>query len=304
MKKVYLLIFSTFIVLMLIFSGDNADNAIVLDTKEVEIATVYNNIFASGYIEQSDKNIISIDQNGIVQTLNFSVGDTVLAGDTIMTIQKTDYVPYVSAFSIDGNLIGKSDILSTNDEIITIKSNITGKIISIPDSVGSGIIKGVPFLSVSNSDNLVATISVSERYASVIAVGQEVILTGDGFSGSIYGKISEISPVAKKEFSILNDSSNISIEVTVEFEQDIIDLISGLSVSASIKVDERNEAIIIPYTCVFQEEKQEFVYILQDNIIKKQAITTGYELEENIEVISGLKKGDILILNYDLGELS
>lgn len=285
-----------------LMSSFTKDTLVSLESIEVETATVFNYIYASGYIEQSDKNIISIDQNGIVETLNFNIGDSVKKGDIIMVIKKTDYIPYVSAFNIDGNLIGKSDILSTQDEVITIKSNVDGKIISIPDTVGTGVLKGIPFLSVSNSNNLIANIKVSERYAESIAIGQNVILTGEGFSGEIYGNISSISPIAKKEFSILSDNSDVLIDIEVSLNPYQVNLISGLSVSASIQINYKEEAVIIPYTCIFQEERQEYVYLLTENEITKTAITTGYELEDCIEVLYGIKAGDILILANNLGE--
>ena len=305
MKKEFRLILGTIIIVCLIFTISNivsASDTIKVQTERIREATVFNSIVSNGYIEQRDKNLISIDENGIVETVNFKVGDSVAKGDIIMTINKTEIIPTISAFSIDSNLIGRSDILSTNEEKMTIKSNVDGKIMSIPREVGKGIIKGVPFLSISDTDDYVARINISEKYISSVKVGQKVTLKGDGFNGNLQGEVESISPVAKKEIDILGSGSDVKVEVVVAINSNNKNIIPGLSVSAKILVDEKDDALVVPYKAIFQEEKEEYVYVLEENTVVKKRIYTGYELESDIEVTAGLNKNDILILNTDLKE--
>lgn len=55
-----------------------------------------------------------------------------------------------------------------------------------------------------------------------------------------------------------------------------------------------------------QDDKGEFVYVLEDNTAVRRYIVTGQELAEGVEVKSGLRDGDFVITvdnDYDGGRV-
>ncbi len=61
------------------------------------------------------------------------------------------------------------------------------------------------------------------------------------------------------------------------------------------KPETENEAVTTQDTKTADDEKQEVVFIYQDGKVKKQAVKTGIQDSENIEILEGLKAGDEIV---------
>ena len=74
-----------------------------------------------------------------------------------------------------------------------------------------------------------------------------------------------------------------------------MDLISGSLLEVSIKFNLR-DALSVPDTSVMIEGEKSYVYRINgDNIANRIEVKTGLRSDENIEIISGLEVGDIIV---------
>ena len=74
-----------------------------------------------------------------------------------------------------------------------------------------------------------------------------------------------------------------------------MELISGSLLEVSIKFNLRN-SVGVPDTSIMVEGDKSFVYKISDkNIANKTNVTTGIRSNKNIEIISGLNEGDIIV---------
>ena len=74
-----------------------------------------------------------------------------------------------------------------------------------------------------------------------------------------------------------------------------LDLISGSLLEVSVKFNLRN-SLSVPDTSVMVEGDKSYVYKINDeNIANKTEVETGLRTDENIEIISGLTQGDIIV---------
>ena len=72
-------------------------------------------------------------------------------------------------------------------------------------------------------------------------------------------------------------------------------LISGSLLEVSVKFNLRN-SLTVPDTSVMVEGDKSYVYKINDeNIANKKEVKTGLRSDENIEIISGLTEGDIIV---------
>ena len=72
-------------------------------------------------------------------------------------------------------------------------------------------------------------------------------------------------------------------------------LISGSLLEVSVRFDLRN-SLSVPDTSVMVEGDKSYVYKINDeNIANKTEVKTGLRSEKNIEIISGLAQGDIIV---------
>ena len=73
------------------------------------------------------------------------------------------------------------------------------------------------------------------------------------------------------------------------------ELISGSLLEVSIRFNLR-DSLGVPDTSVMVEGDKSFVYKITDkNIVNKIEVSTGIRSNKNIEIISGLQEGDIIV---------
>jgi multidrug efflux pump subunit AcrA (membrane-fusion protein) len=68
-----------------------------------------------------------------------------------------------------------------------------------------------------------------------------------------------------------------------------------MTTSVTIYQDERTGVLVIPRQAVTKEGTSKFVFIKQDNgNFGKKEIKTGAQSGKDIEIVSGLKEGDVI----------
>ena len=150
------------------------------------------------------------------------------------------------------------------------------------------------------SDEFIVKVTVSENDIFKISKGVEAIITLDAYSTLEFdGAVSEIIPVS------VNDSGITSYEVLIEFDAgEEVEIFYGLSANASIITRKTEDVLYIPIQSVYKEDGRSFVDLLTtfdmdpENIqeaVRQTEITTGINDYLYIEVISGLKEGDIIV---------
>jgi len=150
------------------------------------------------------------------------------------------------------------------------------------------------------SDEFIVKVTVSENDIFKISKGVEAIITLDAYSTLEFnGAVSEIIPVS------VNDSGITSYEVLIEFDAgEEVEIFHGLSANASIITRKAEDVLYIPIQSIYKEDGRSFVDLLTtfdvdpENIqeaVRQTEITTGINDYLYIEVISGLKEGDIIV---------
>ena len=81
----------------------------------------------------------------------------------------------------------------------------------------------------------------------------------------------------------------------IKVENKNLELISGSLLEVSVKFGLRN-SLSVPDTSVMVEGDKSYVYkITDENIENKTEVTTGVRSNKNIEIISGLDEGNIIV---------
>ena len=183
--------------------------------------------------------------------------------------------------------VKKDDIIAnlTSGNIIAPFSGVLGKR-GLSDDVlvsESSIILTLDDLSIIFSD-----IKIPETYAAVIKKGLPIEVTFSGYKNKIYN--GEVDSFASR----INAETR-SLLVRIKIINDNSELIPGALLEVTIKYNERN-SLGVPDTSVMMEGKKAYVYkVLEGNIVKKTEIETGIRNKGNLEIVSGLKKGDKIV---------
>ena len=143
-------------------------------------------------------------------------------------------------------------------------------------------------INIEDSSIIFSDLNIPETYASVMKKGLPIEASFSGYKNKIYE--GEIDSVASR---INTDTRSLSIRIKIINEES--ELIPGALLSVKIKYNERN-SLSVPDTSVILEGSKVYVYkLLEDNTVKKSEIQIGLRNLANLEIISGLQKGDIIV---------
>ena len=143
-------------------------------------------------------------------------------------------------------------------------------------------------INIEDSSIIFSDLNIPETYASVMKKGLPIEASFSGYKNKIYE--GEIDSVASR---INTDTRSLSIRIKIINEES--ELIPGALLSVKIKYNERN-SLSVPDTSVILEGSKVYVYkVLEDNTVKKTEIQIGLRNLANLEIISGLEKGDIIV---------
>ena len=143
-------------------------------------------------------------------------------------------------------------------------------------------------ITLDDNSIIYSDIKIPESYSTFIEKGLPVEVTLSSFKDKTFS--GEIDFVSSR---INADTRSLLSRIKVKNEN--LELISGSLLEVSVKFDLRN-SLSVPDTSVMIEGDKSYVYkISAENIANKTEVKTGLRGDSNIEIISGLTAGDIIV---------
>lgn len=195
-------------------------------------------------------------------------------------------------------LLEKGRIRMSNREIDSIiKSPIEGVILSQSVFQGDPVVPltqyqpGTELCSLADMKSLRFKGTVDEIDVGKIAAEMDAeIQIGALPDAKINGKVTRIFPKAKKEGNATLFDIEISLDKTGGQT-----LRAGFSATASIRIRDRKQVLMLPERLVIFENGKRFVEIPDGEKTKKVEIQSGLSDGLNIEILSGLKEGEKVV---------
>ena len=131
-------------------------------------------------------------------------------------------------------------------------------------------------------------IKIPENYSAYIKRGLPVEVKLTSYKNKIFeGEVDFVSS------RINADTRSLLSRIKVDNKD--LKLISGSLLEVAVKFDLRN-SLSVPDTSVMIEGDKSYVYKISDeDIANKTEVKTGFRGDKNIEIISGLTEGDIIV---------
>ncbi|MBN2001360.1 efflux RND transporter periplasmic adaptor subunit, partial [candidate division KSB1 bacterium] len=131
-------------------------------------------------------------------------------------------------------------------------------------------------------------IYVPEKDMGRIFVGQAAKLTIEAQPGQeFFGVVKMISPIV--------DPSSGTAKVTIDIPESKGSLKPGMFASVFIITDTHSNTLIMPKKALILETDLDQVYMYNDGRANKTNLTLGFTSGEFVEVIDGLKEGDLVV---------
>ena len=143
-------------------------------------------------------------------------------------------------------------------------------------------------ITLDDNSTIYSDIKIPENYSASIKKGLPVEVKLSSFKDKVF--LGEVDFVSSR---INADTRSLLSRVKIDNAN--LELISGSLLEVSVKFNLRN-SLSVPDTSVMVEGDKSFVYKINDeNIANKTEIKTGLRVDKNIEIISGLNEGDIVV---------
>lgn len=150
-------------------------------------------------------------------------------------------------------------------------------------------------------DAFYAVTAVNEADISQVETGQRAELSGAAFpDGNYFGSVSNIADTAYTSAAGALSAAETVVDVTVLIEEgDTAKLRSGYSVTVQLKTGDEKVLNMLPYSVIRQDDRGEYVYVLQNNTAVRRDIVTGMELSDKTEIVSGVSVEDLVLTDPD-----
>lgn len=274
----------------------------------VKNSNIEKTIAAEGFIEPVDEEDLSFPSKSSgsfkVKKIYVKEGEGVEKGQLLMELDETEarlnYLEKENAYKRSQINGSKNDIeeAKLNLELasfeldnLDLKAPFAGIITSIDIEEGSYYSSG-DVATIKDTSRLQIKVDIEESNIPIVELGQEVRVTLNSLPDKeLKGKVVELGDEAD------NDSSIVTLPVTVLLDKVDFDIKLGVSAELDIIVAQVKGQVVIPITAIFTENGEDFVMKYQDDKLEKTAVETGLSSGMRIAILSGLKTGDRILVN-------
>lgn len=250
-------------------AASEQENLTPVSTIRVSAGSITDSRKFGGTVTAKDSVYVMPSVTGELQNVSVKVGDRV---------EEDQVLAQVDA-SRDGQTYRPS----------LIKAPIAGIVTSFTGVEGSMVAPSSPVAVIENLDNLEITISVIERYSTLISEGNKVIVTFDAIPGETFtATITSLSPTI--------DSRTRTRTVKARLDVPEPRVISGMYANLNVIINTKDNVIVVPYSALSTSNDVTSCYTVRDGKAVKTIVTTGIRESDKVEILSGLKAGDVLVV--------
>jgi HlyD family secretion protein len=264
-------------------------------------------------IEPHETVEIKTEISSKIEEIHIDIGDPVKKGQKIFTLEVGD---------IDSNIEKQSLSLQQSQldleskfnqmENLLVYSPIDGTIIEqnvregdlIRPSTSSSS-SSEPAAVVVNYSKMQVVLPIDELDINKVEVGMTVKITAEAVPGQVFhGKVEKIAEQGKSQ----NNVSTFDVTITTD---KVAGLKAGMTVDAELIAASKQDVLMLPISAIQYQNGKSYVMTTQGERENRQdrsnndkvpptkmvEVQTGISNDENIEIVSGLKEGDTVLLS-------
>ena len=165
---------------------------------------------------------------------------------------------------------------------------------------GVKVARGQDLATIPDLSRFLVRCDVPENYRSRIATGMSVGLRSAALPGvEMRGSVTEISPTS--EFLVRWDKNSPKVyPVIISTESQTENLMPGMSIQASFRLDAVTDVIFVPLEGVFRDGDNTCCTVRADGLESPRIVETGIASSDFVEIKSGLSAGETILLHNPL----
>ncbi len=301
------------------------NNDVKIETAVVKTQKDTATLNYSGLITPLISTQLNFQLPGTVKSVNVSEGDKVRKGDILATLDNGSFISsHKAALAMKtqaedaynrlktvyekGSLPEiqwedvKSKLQQAKSAEQIAKNNLNNCNITAPANgiigsrnieVGASVLPGITAINIVDINNLYVKISVPENEINKIEKGQyaDVIVPAINRS-KIKGEVNKIG--------VLANPISKTYEVKIRIDNPELRIKPGMACDVNLMVKNNSNVITVPSQAVIKmADNKNYVFMVDpiSNIIRRQEVVVGEFYNNNLCILSGLKKGDLIIIS-------
>lgn len=180
------------------------------------------------------------------------------------------------------------DLIKAQLANTVVKSPVTGIVSSRSIEVGEMAVQ-MPVMTIVDIDQVKVETYVLENEVNKLKIGQKVDVVVSAMSKKPFvGTIDTISPAA--------DAQSNTFPVTIKIPNAEHKLKPGMFAEINVPLEIRKGVLLLPKEALMESGDKKSVFVVQNNKAVETKITTGVEDGTKVEVLTGLKEGNQVVL--------
>lgn len=168
-------------------------------------------------------------------------------------------------------------------------SPIDGVVSSLNVQEGQMATQASPPVTVIDMGSLVLDIRLSEFDVVKVQTGQKVDVYVDAAGPQpIEGVVEWVSPST--------DPRSQAYGVRIKLDNSSGELRPGMFARVGLVLDKKESAVVVPKEAVIRQGGQAYVFVIKDSSAEKREVQVGMDDGEMIEIVSGLKSGEQVVI--------
>lgn len=329
------IIVGVIVIVIVLANMMNMKRAAVVKTAEVTEGTIVEEIYTNGKLEPAKTTEVYSPASGVIEALNIELGDVVTKGQVVMTLKmdelreqlekerlslklteserlqakKQHFDNFKKLMSEDPNQdVEDMDLTSYDLRIQSSKLTIAslekklgssavyatadGVVTKLDVDEGQLIAEGSGIAAISDLTSYKVRAYLNELDAGKASMGMKAVITGESIAEAYDGEVTYLAPTAE-----LSDpaSKDATVEMIVGLQKTSPELRSGYNVTVAMEIPDKPR-LLVPFGAVQYEGDQAFVFKVEEGRAVKVPVTTGKEGDEQVEMVSGAAKGDLIVV--------
>jgi len=299
--------------------------AVPVDAIAVRRADLLRTVEAVGTLVADEEVVIRPEISGIVTSIEFTEGQEVAQGTVLFRLDakilqaELDQARASLALSQanydraqelasrgSGTQRARDEALAAllNDQaaVALAESRLAKMVIAAPFegvlglrnvSVGDYVVEGEAMVTLRAIERLKADFRIPELFLAEVKLGQELNITADALPGqSFRGEVYAIDPQV--------DVSGRALVIRARLDNPEGKLRPGLFVRIDVVLERRAGALLVPESAIVPSKQGSTVYRVKDGIADLVPVETGLRRKGEVEVLSGLAEGDMVVTGGQL----
>lgn len=178
------------------------------------------------------------------------------------------------------------------------KADMDGVIASVSSTTeSSSATQGMAVFSIASADDVRVTIEVSPDDYDKMTVGNTASITVG--NSSYEGTLSNVNKIATT-----NEKGNPVIKAQIHISNPDENICIGATAKISMTVAESDNVLVVPTEAINASTEGDFVFVIENGVVKKKYVELGNSSTTQVEIISGLEEGDQVVndLSVDITE--